>query len=106
MKPVAISRLAEQDIFDAIDYYSQEVPQIVERFMRSVDAAMSAIGRSPRTGSPAFAETLDIDGLRFRTIRSFPLAAFYQEFETEVLVLRVLHHGRDLMSLIGVTEGD
>jgi plasmid stabilization system protein ParE len=106
VKPVVIQRLAEQDIFGAIDHYAQHAGHVVDRFLSAVDVAMDAIGRSPRIGSPAFAEALDIAGLRFRTLRSFPYAVFYQEFDADVRVLRVLHHGRDVMSLIGAADGD
>jgi toxin ParE1/3/4 len=106
VKPVNVQRLAEQDIFGAIDYYVEHAPNIVDRFMKAVDRAMASIGDSPRTGSPAFAEVLDIPGLRFWPIAAFPYAVFYQESDDIISVLRVLHHGRDIMSLIGAADSD
>jgi toxin ParE1/3/4 len=106
VKPVNVQRLAEQDIFEAIDYYAKQAPNVVDRFMKAVDRAMASIGESPRTGSPGFAEVLEIPGLRYRTIASFPYAAFYQESDHDISVLRVLHHGRDIMTLIGAADAD
>jgi plasmid stabilization system protein ParE len=104
VKPVGVQRLAESDIFDAIHYYVQHAPHVASRFVRSIDAAIELIGRSPNLGSAAFAEALDIEGLRFRVVRSFPYALFYLELESEVSVIRFLHHGRDVMSLIGAAD--
>jgi toxin ParE1/3/4 len=106
VKPVDVQRLAEQDIFEAIDYYAEHAPDVVERFMKAVDRAMALIGDSPGIGSPAFAEVLDIPGLRYKAVRAFPYAIFYQESERIIRVIRVLHHGRDIMSLIGAADPD
>lgn len=106
MKPVSVQRLAEQDILAAIDYYIDHAPNVVERFMKAVDRAMFSIGDSPGIGSPTFAEVLDIPGLRYRAIASFPYAVFHQESANDIRVLRVLHHGGDIMSLIGATDPD
>jgi toxin ParE1/3/4 len=100
VKPVEVQRLAEQDIFDAIDYYVEHAPNVAERFLKAVDRTMDAIARSPGTGSPAFAEVLDIEGLRYRTIPSFPYAAFYTVGAVAIVVIRVLHHGRDIVNLL------
>jgi toxin ParE1/3/4 len=106
VKPVSVQRLAEQDIFAAIDYYIEHAPKVVERFMNAVDRVMFLIGDSPGIGSPTFAEVLDIPGLRYRAITSFPYAVLYQESDHDIRVLRVLHHGRDIMSLIGAADPD
>ena len=106
MTRVSVRRLAEQDIFAAIDYYVEHAPKVVDRFMKAVDRAMASIGDSPGIGSPTFAEVLDIPGLRYRAIASFPYAIFYQESDHDVSVLRVLHYGRDIMSLIGAADPD
>ena len=74
--------------------------------MKAVDRVMESIGNSPGIGSPAFAEVLDIPGLRYRKVGSFPYAAFHHESEHDVRVLRVLHHGRDILSLIGAADPD
>jgi plasmid stabilization system protein ParE len=62
VKSVSVQRLAEQDIFAAIDYYPEHAPKVIERFMKAVDRATFSIGDSPGVGSPTFAEVLDILG--------------------------------------------
>jgi plasmid stabilization system protein ParE len=104
VKKVSVQRLAEQDVFDAIDYYAENAPRVVERFLGAFDRTLLTIRRAPGIGSLAFAETLDIAGLRYQTLKSFPYAVFYQELDSEIRVLRVLHHGRDVMSLIGAAD--
>lgn len=102
MKALGLQTLAKQDILDAIDYYlSQAGTAIAERFVDALDRTMDALQRRPGAGSLAFADALDINDLRFMALKAFPYAIFYQEPGTEINVLRVLHHGRDVMSLIG-----
>jgi plasmid stabilization system protein ParE len=104
VKKLGVQRLAEQDVVDAIDYHAENAPRVIERFLGALDRAMVTIRRAPGIGSLAFAETLDIEGLRYQTLKSFPYAVFYQELDGEIRVLRVLHHGRDVMSLIGAAD--
>ncbi len=104
MKPVEFQRLAEQDLFDAIDYYAEHAPQVVARFLDTIDRTIKKIGRSPGIGSLAFADALDVTGLRYQAIGSFPYAVFYQDLGYEVRVIRVLHHGRNIVSLIGLAD--
>jgi toxin ParE1/3/4 len=106
VKPLDIRRLAERDIFEAIDFYAEQAPHVVDRFMSAIDRAMEAIQRTPGIGSPAFADVLDVPGLRYRPLKSFRYAIFYQEDEFEIRVLRVLHHGRDLLTLVGLSPND
>jgi toxin ParE1/3/4 len=106
VESVNVQRLAEEDIFAAIDYDVEHAPNVVDRFMKAVDRVMTSIGHSPGIGTPTFADVLDIPGLRYRTIPSFPYAVFYQESDHDIRVLRVLHHGRDVMSLIGARDSD
>lgn len=63
---------------------------------------MASIGRSPHLGSSSFAEQLDIPGLRCQPLKGFPYAAFYLPDNEQVTVIRVLHHARDIASLLDV----
>ena len=100
MRPVVVQRRAEQDLFEAIDHYAADTTATVDRFLAAVDRVMATIGRSPQLGSSSFAELLDIDGLRFQPLKGFPYAAFYVFDDERVLVIRVLHHARDVASLL------
>jgi plasmid stabilization system protein ParE len=100
VKRVDIQRLAEQDLFNAIDYYVENAPRVGDRFQAAIDRTMELIGRSPRSGSLSLADTFEIEGLRYRVVKSFPYSVFYQELDARVIVLRVLHHGRDAENLL------
>jgi toxin ParE1/3/4 len=101
VKPLGIRRLAQQDLSEAIDhYYDTASSEVAHRFFSAVERTMDAIGRTPGSGSPSLAEVLDVPGLRYRTLKSFPYSVFYQELDTEIAILRVLHHRRDAPSLV------
>ena len=48
------------------------------------------------TGSPRYAQELDLPGLRMWGLRRFPHLVFYMNLETHIDVWRVLHGERDL----------
>lgn len=100
MRPVVVQRRAEQDLFEAIDHSAAHAPATADRFLAAVDRAMATIGRSPQLGSSSFAELLDIEDFRFQPLKGFPYAAFYVFDDAQVMVIRVLHHGRDVASLL------
>lgn len=102
MKPVVVQRRAEQDLFDAIDHYAAHAPSVAGRFLAEVDRVMALIGRSPHLGSSSFADQLDIPQLRCQPLKAFPYAAFYLADEEQITVIRVLHHARDIASLLDV----
>ena len=102
MKLVTYDLLADVDIEAAINHYELTAAMsVVERFVNQLAKTTAIIGRSPRLGSPMFAELVDLEGLRYRTVTGFPYAVFYRELVAEVRVIRVLHHGRDVLGLMG-----
>ena len=102
MKLVTYDQLADVDIDAAINHdESTAAPSVVARFINQLDKTTTIIGRSPRLGSPMLAELVDLEGLRYRTVTGFPHAVFYRELASEVRVIRVLHHGQDVLGLMG-----
>jgi toxin ParE1/3/4 len=100
VKPVVVQRRAEQDLFDAVGHYASGTASVVDRFLAEVDRVMALIGRSPHIGSSSFAEQLDVPGLRCQPLKGFPCEAFYLPDDVQVTVIRVLHHARDIASLL------
>jgi toxin ParE1/3/4 len=101
VKPLDVRRLAKHDILDAIDHYRLEASAgTAQRLVAALERAMHSISRSPGAGSPSLADLLDIPGLRYRTLKQFPYLVLYQEHESAIAVLRVLHQHRDLASLL------
>ncbi|MFN3717086.1 MAG: type II toxin-antitoxin system RelE/ParE family toxin [Thiobacillus sp.] len=59
-------------IAHAIDYYLNESPTLALRFVAAVEQAFRHIQRHPSTGSPRYAQELDLPGLRCWPLRRFP----------------------------------
>lgn len=96
-KPVVLREQAQNDINDAIDHYLTEAgPAVTLSFIDALEDVLREIGMRPKSGSPRYAQELDIPGLRFRTIGRFPYLIFYIEKEAEVDVWRILHGARDV----------
>jgi plasmid stabilization system protein ParE len=80
---------AEADIVDAYGYYDQQRPGLGEEFMRSLDAAIQLILRTP-------AMYRVVEGpFRRGLLRRFPYAVFYEYNAGVVTIHGVLHTARD-----------
>ena len=100
MKPVVPRERADRDIDEAIAYYAKEAPHVVDDLIDAFEAAYSAISDAPQIGSPRYAASLDIPGLRFKLVERFPYAIFYIEHTRYIDVIRVLHQQRDIPTLL------
>ena len=88
---------ARRDIGEAVAHYRFEAGSAVAlAFIDAVDKACGHVGEQPAGGSPRYAHELEIPGLRFRALVTFPYLIFYVERETEIDVWRVLHGARDI----------
>ena len=97
MKAVIPRALARQDVDDAIDYYAGEAGEdIALRFVDALRDAYRVISSRPASGSPRFAQQLELPGLRSRKLRRFPYLVFYIERPDHIDVWRVLHAQRDI----------
>jgi hypothetical protein len=54
-------------------------------------AAHNAISDAPQIGSPRYATSLDIPGLRFKLVERFPYAISYMEHTHYIDVIRIVH---------------
>lgn len=96
-KPIIRRALAEQDVKEAAQYYfDQDAPQAALAFINELEAALAHIQRHPTTGSPRYAHSLNIPGLRFWRCKRFPYLVFYVEQADCIDVWRVLHGRRDI----------
>jgi toxin ParE1/3/4 len=66
------------------------------RFIDALQAAVTRIAVNPGVGSPRYATTLAMPGLRSWRLTRFPYLIFYVEREHEVDLWRVLHEQRDI----------
>jgi toxin ParE1/3/4 len=90
------SALAQADIEAALDYYRIEAPHVAVELVNALEKAVTHIERAPGTGSLRYAHELDLPGLRFWALAKFPYSLFYLEREDHLLVIRLVHHSRDI----------
>ena len=96
-KPVIPRTQANQDVEAAIDHYlSENAAQAALGFVDALEVAYSHIARHPATGSPRYAQALNIPGLRSWPLTRYPYLVFYMEHEDRIDVWRVLHGMRDI----------
>ena len=96
-KSVVRRRQAQRDIEGAADYYFAEGGTALElRFIDALQAVIYRIAANPGVGSPRYATTLSVPGLRFWRLTRFPYLIFYVEREDQVDIWRVLHEERDI----------
>lgn len=106
-KPVALRRLAVEDVESAVDRYADDGgPTIAGRFIDAVDRALRHVGRHPHTGSLRFSYELELPGLRAWPVPQFPYVVFYVERSGEIDVWRILHTRRDLPASFAQADGN
>jgi toxin ParE1/3/4 len=96
IKPARRSALAQADIEAALDYYLSAAPRVAGEFLNALEKAVTHIERAPGTGSLRYAHDLDLPGVRFWVVAKFPYSLFYLEREDHLLVIRLVHHSRDI----------
>lgn len=80
LKPIIRRALAEQDALEAVQYYfEQDAAKAALDFIDELEAALNHIQRYPGTGSPRYAHSLNLPGLRFWRCKRFPYLVFYFE---------------------------
>jgi toxin ParE1/3/4 len=97
LKPIIRRTRAEQDVLEAAEYYvAQEAPQAALDFIDELEAALTHIQKNPGPGSPRYAHSLNLPGLRSWSCKRFPYLVFYFEQADCIDVWRVLHGKRDI----------
>jgi len=88
---------ADRDIQEAVDYYLNErAERTALAFVDAIEQAFRYIGRHPATGSPRYAQELDLPGLRCWPVKRYPYLVFYVERDDHIDVWRVLHGQREI----------
>ena len=100
MKQVRLRPRARQDRRDEVRYYRDEAgPQVAIELVEALQAALDAIQRSPRLGSPALGRAIDIESLRTWLIDGFPLTFWYFERESFIDVARLVGQRQDALRI-------
>ena len=96
-KPLIRLQSAREDELEAIRYYAAEAGlDIALAFREALRVAYGAITARPNSGSPRYAEILDLPGLRTKRLKRFPFLVFYVEGPDRIDVWHVLHARRDI----------
>ena len=104
MKRLEIRTRAVEDISAATDFYAAAEGRLADRCLTALQRTVAQIGRRPTFGSTAFAQHLDVPGLRHRNVPEFPYLVFYLETDAAVVIVRVLHERRDVLGELSVGE--
>lgn len=105
VKPVVPRALASRDVDQAIEHYLDEGGERVGLgFIDALEKAYRHIARHPASGSPRYAQELDLPGLRVWPLKRYPHLVFYVERDDHIDVWRVLHSQRDLPAWMGEPE--
>ena len=80
---------AEAELDEAAAWYSERSRGLGAEFVRVIDAAFSAIERSPQQFPAVYGH------VRRAVIRRFPYAILFTASEDEIVVLAVFHSRRD-----------
>ena len=97
LKPVSLRALAQRDVREAVLWYRREGgANPAQHFVEALEHAYAQLARRPASGSPRYANELNLPGLRCWPIRKFPYLIFYVEHADSLDIWRVLHGQRDL----------
>ena len=105
VKPVVPRALASRDVDQAIERYLDEGGgRVGLGFINALEKAYRHIARHPASGSPRYAQELDLPGLRVWPLKRYPHLVFYVERDDHIDVWRVLHSQHDLPAWMGEPE--
>ena len=85
---IIVSRKAQIEVQEAFDYYEERNKGLGFEFMRSLDAALQSVKRTPFSYQTIYKESRRV------LLRKFPFALFYVVEETRVVVIAVFHQRR------------
>ena len=108
MNQLRITEAAARSILEQADYYRQNAgEQLAERWEASVDQAIRSLLQMPERGARARFSHPELAELRWLAVPGFRrhLIFFrYEQAESIVLVVQVLHGARNLESAMGIAE--
>jgi len=101
VKPARLRPAAQQDLVElSLWYADQGGAALAARLFDAARAALKPIQRLPGLGSPAFAESLGMPGLRHWGAGGFPVCWFYLERADHLDVLRLLGERQDIAAIL------
>jgi toxin ParE1/3/4 len=106
-KQVVLSEGAVLEVQAALDRYIESAGfDVADAFVDALTDAYRHIELHPGTGSPRYAQKLDIPGLRSWPVSRFPYLIFYFDMPGYIDVVHVLHGAMDISHSLRVQEPD
>lgn len=100
-KPIIRRAAADGDVEAIVDHYlAVGGAPVALRFVDALEEALLHLSLHAATGSPRYAQSLNLPGLRSWPLTGFPQLVFYFEKPAEVEVWRVLHGRMDIADLL------
>lgn len=98
-RPV-IPRIKAEDDLDKVcaHFLSTAGTDTVVDFLLDFDKAIAMISQFPGTGSPRYGYEVELEGMRYWSMKRFPYLIFYMEKEHCIDVWRVMHSSMDIGS--------
>jgi toxin ParE1/3/4 len=97
VKDVVSSERARQDVQEAFHFYRRRQGLDEARaFRRELKEICRRIGVDPKIGDRHFARKLNLPGLYYRRLETYPYLVFYVERAERIEVWRVLHEHSDI----------
>ncbi len=100
MKRIYRGPLLRTDVEKATEHYERESATLSMHFLAAYGNAYRLLLQYPSIGSPRYGQTVGISGLRYLPTPSFPYLLFYQEQPGHLVLSRLIHMSRDIISLL------
>jgi toxin ParE1/3/4 len=97
IRPIIPREEAERDVDDVLSYYLDEnAPEAAHGFIDALESAYQHISQFPGTGSPRYANELNLPEIRHWSLGNYPYLIFYVEQPGHIDVWGILHSQRDI----------
>ena len=88
MKPVEYMVEARVDIRESVEWYIEQDPTVVDRFLAELDRVVGEINANPEVGVSSDRST------RSAFLHDFPFRVIFRELPDRVVIISVFHHKR------------
>jgi toxin ParE1/3/4 len=104
--PMVRRAMADHDVSSALEHYLAQSKRSATGFVNALERAFQHLQRHPATGSPRWAQELNIPGLRSWRCGRYPYLVFYvianETGKPRIEVWRLLHERQDIPAWLAV----
>jgi plasmid stabilization system protein ParE len=92
VKPVSLRRIAKRELREAVTWYRDRDPELANRFLDEVYAALGMLERFPNAGGPVFG--VNDPDTRQLPVDTFPYQIVFKRLKDRTAVLAIAHERR------------